>query len=160
VQPSTTRARTNNPKNQNTSANEYNYKYKEVVRGKKEREKLHGNDCECCKGFYDALLSGKGAQVFDRDKMVQENSRHRSRHVEVENTPKDFWEMSFMDSIEERKTAALEQEQKEVQDDEMEKEWMSTGKEDGEEENGGDSQSQTQSPRLSQASVVEQSIVY
>jgi hypothetical protein len=79
------------------------HKYQEVIRGKKQREKLHGHDCECCKGFYDALLSGKGGQVFNREELIQQNSRHRSRYAQVESTPKDFWEMSFTDSIAERK---------------------------------------------------------
>jgi len=88
-----------------------NFKYKEVIRGKKQREQLHGHDCECCKGFYDALLSGKGGEVFKRDELIQQNSRHRSRYVQVDSTPKDFWEMSFPDSVEERKMASKRREE-------------------------------------------------
>lgn len=104
--------------------NQNSYKYQEVIRGKKQREKLHGHDCECCKGFYDALLSGKGAQVFNREELIQQNSRHRSRYAQVDSTPNDFWEMSFADSIAERKgkRSASSSLESDIDDDEEEEE--------------------------------------
>jgi len=145
----------------NHSTSNSTYKYHEVVRGRKEREQLHGRDCECCKGFYDAVLSGKGAEVFDRQKLIQENSRHRSRYAEVENTPKEFWELSFMDSMEERRVAAKGKEEDEDKNQMEKEEKVPFGNKYGE-----DSQSQTQSEfqsqsqGLSQGSAVEQSIAY
>ena len=166
-----TKITTNHSHSTSTSNGTSNYKYQEVVRGRKEREKLHGRDCECCKGFYDAIFSGKGAEVFDRQKLIQENSRHRSRYAEVEkdNTPNEFWELSFMDSIEERRVTAKEIEKEQEQELYEDKNQM------GKEEKvplpfgnkcGEDSQSQAQSEFQSQSqgqsegSAVEQSIAY
>ena len=84
------------------------YKYQEVVRGKKAREKLHGYNCECCSGFYDALCAGKGSEHFDREKLIQQNSRHRARDSPPQ-TPVDFWEMSFVDEIREREEAVVDE---------------------------------------------------
>lgn len=145
----------------NHSTSNCTYKYQEVVRGRKEREQLHGRDCECCKGFYDAVFSGKGAEVFDRQKLIQENSRHRSRYAEVDNTPKEFWELSFMDSIEERRVAAKGKDKDEDKNQVGKGEKVSFGNKHSE-----DSQSQTQSELqsqsqgLSEGSAIEQSIAY
>ncbi|KAL7472487.1 hypothetical protein ACHAXS_012858 [Conticribra weissflogii] len=77
------------------------YKYKEVVRGH-DRRSLPGRECEHCRLFHDAMCAQNCGDFFDREKMVNECSRHRSRY-EQDLTPPDFWEMSFADSIANRK---------------------------------------------------------
>ena len=88
-----------NPKAIQPKAKEF--KYKEVVRGKSRDCLDHKYDCTCCNGYYDALLEGKGAECFDRESLMR-HSRHRSR-FSPDNTPDGFWEMSFADSIAERR---------------------------------------------------------
>ena len=95
-----------NEKNQSddentTSTNEPNYKYHEVVRKKKERRALQGHDCPSCRSFLDAVCKdwdGKDNGMFNRSELVQECSRHRSKH-EPNQTPPGFWELSFADSV-------------------------------------------------------------
>lgn len=79
----------------------YNYKYQEVVRGRKERQALPGHDCEECRGFLDAVCNAPGGEVFDKGQLVRECSRHRARHTPPE-TPDGFWELSFADERAER----------------------------------------------------------
>lgn len=71
------------------------YKYNEVVRCRHQRQQLQGHCCEECKKYFDAVCDRKGAQYFDRKEMM-DMSRHRARHT-PDNTPPDFWELSFVD---------------------------------------------------------------
>jgi hypothetical protein len=91
-------------KNQKDSLpkNPSSFKYKEVVRGKNAREVLKGFDCERCGGFFNAVLEGKGSDVYNRNDLICKCSRHRSKWS-PDKTPQDFWEMSFADSIAARK---------------------------------------------------------
>jgi hypothetical protein len=75
--------------------NEADFKYIEVVRKKSEREALNGYDCPDCVAFVNAVMSGNGANVFNRDDFLR-CSRHRSRHTPPQ-TPEDYWELSFAD---------------------------------------------------------------
>ena len=75
---------------------ERSYKYQEVVRGKDKRRAMPGHECEQCKEFYDTVCNAEGGKVFVRNKMICDHSRHRSNHS-PEQTPKDFWELSFVD---------------------------------------------------------------
>lgn len=91
-------------KNQKDSLqkNPSSFKYKEVVRGKNAREVLKGFDCEQCGGFFNAVLEGKGSDLYNRNDLICKCSRHRSKWS-PDKTPQDFWEMSFADSIAARK---------------------------------------------------------
>jgi len=82
---------------------ERSYKYQEVVRGKDKRRAMPGHECEQCKEFYDTVCNAEGGKVFDRNKMICDHSRHRSNHS-PEQTPKDFWELSFVDEKRNRDT--------------------------------------------------------
>ncbi len=144
------------------------YKYKETVRGKEAREKLHAYKCSCCSGLYDAVLAGEGAKHFDRESLMQ-LSRHRAR-FSPDNTPENFWEMSFADSIAKRRE---EQEQKDHENILICESCRSTGLsqvpsqvpvQECEEDRYKLSQSQWKDEKLSQESHgvagVEQSIAY
>jgi len=90
----------NDSKNKNKNEdNSYDFKFKDVVRGEKRRE-LPGHECEECQKFYSALCDGNS--IFDKSDMLKACSRHRSRFT-PDMTPDDFWEMSFVDEIKERK---------------------------------------------------------
>ena len=67
------------------------YKYKEVVRGKAEREKLNGYTCEECEKFY------ANEQLTDeqRKKILDRCSRHRHKSTPPPSTPDEFWEVGF-----------------------------------------------------------------
>jgi hypothetical protein len=75
------------------------YKYVQVVRGKKKRECLPGHSCQCCDPFWAAVCDDN--DVFDR-KQFQDMSRHRGAHS-PENTPPNFWDLSFRDEVLARK---------------------------------------------------------
>jgi hypothetical protein len=75
------------------------YKYVQVVRGKKKRECLPGHSCQCCDPFWAAVCDDN--DVFDR-KQFQDMSRHRGAHSPV-NTPPHFWDLSFRDEVLARK---------------------------------------------------------
>jgi len=80
---------------------EPSYKYHEVIRKKNERRSLQGRDCPSCRAFLDAVCKdcdGKDNGIFDRKELVQDCSRHRTKH-EPDQTPSGFWELSFADSI-------------------------------------------------------------
>ena len=98
---STNRQTNSRPKAKIDPTKDKGYKYHEVVRGKKAREELDGYDCDKCKGFFSAVLSGKGAKVFERKNLICDCSRHRSK-FSPDNTPDGFWEMSFLDERRER----------------------------------------------------------
>ena len=104
-----------NIQNQNHPSKEH-FKYKEVVRGKNAREALKGFDCEQCGGFFNAILEGKGSEVYNRNDLICKCSRHRSKWS-PDKTPKDFWEMSFADSIAAREKGVSGQNEEENHDD-------------------------------------------
>ena len=54
------------------------FAYQEVVRKRDERMDLPGHDCEECRKFLDALEAAGGH--IDRDEIINQCSRHRSRH--------------------------------------------------------------------------------
>jgi hypothetical protein len=54
------------------------FAYQEVVRKRDERMALPGHDCEECRKFLDAIEAGGGD--IDRDEIIKQCSRHRSRH--------------------------------------------------------------------------------
>lgn len=67
----------------------YGKAYTEVVRGK-QRQCLHGNDCEDCAKFY-AILGERG------NALIQKASRHREDWRRQE-TPPGFWRSDFVDT--------------------------------------------------------------
>ena len=74
------------------------YKYHEVVRNKDKRRAMKGHECEQCGPFVDAVLKGDPeGKHFNRQQMVCECSRHRSKHT-PESTPVGFWDLDFADS--------------------------------------------------------------
>jgi hypothetical protein len=70
-------------------------KYQEVVRKKSEREALYPYDCPDCAKFINAVMEGKGKEIYHRNELVT-CSRHRGRHTPP-STPSQFWELSFID---------------------------------------------------------------
>lgn len=74
------------------------YKYQEVVRCRQDREQLPGYCCAECDKFVESLCQ----DVFDKKEFLG-MSRHRARHA-PENTPPGFWDLSFADEIDARKT--------------------------------------------------------
>ena len=63
-------------------------KYNEIVRGKENRQKLHGTACACCSNYYRAV---NGGVTVDQDHAT---SRHRFTHVPP-STPPGFWDLGF-----------------------------------------------------------------
>ncbi|GFH45466.1 predicted protein [Chaetoceros tenuissimus] len=78
------------------------FRFQEVIRGKKARAEMHGADCPCCGDFYKAVGEGKGKEVFDIEEMKQVFSRHRSKYQNEQATPDGYWDMSFADSVKAR----------------------------------------------------------
>jgi hypothetical protein len=74
------------------------YKHVAVVRGKQKRSCLPGHACAECDPFWNAVCEGN--TVFER-KQFQDLSRHRAA-FSPENTPPDFWELSFVDERRQR----------------------------------------------------------
>ncbi|CAK5265364.1 unnamed protein product [Mycena citricolor] len=93
------------------------YQYDEVVRGRAERRKLHGGDCECCRDYYEAVgplpnrlqpplwrsppktpsLPLSRAEAVASHK--QSVSRHRQKWTPAK-TPPDYWIIGFPDTQE------------------------------------------------------------
>eukprot|EP00986_Skeletonema_menzelii_P007868 scaffold3131_cov187-Skeletonema_menzelii.AAC.3 len=71
------------------------FAYQEVVRKRDERMALPAHDCEECRRFLDALEAAGGH--IDRDEIINQCSRHRSRHKPA-STPPHYWTMTFADS--------------------------------------------------------------
>ena len=80
-------------KSSKSNSNEPTFAYQEVVRGRANREALPGYDCEECRKFLNAIGDG-----YDRDQIIQQCSRHRSRHAPP-STPDGFWNLTFIDSV-------------------------------------------------------------
>lgn len=92
------------------------YKYVEVVRNRAERRSLIGHTCPECDAFAKFVLQARdshGNLIYDSKDIVQTCSRHRNQFSQGEsNTPEDFWELSFVDSIERRRKKANQYETK------------------------------------------------
>ncbi|GMI32787.1 hypothetical protein TrRE_jg9225 [Triparma retinervis] len=83
----------------NPYANSGGTKFKEVVRGKEARKRMHGQICEECRLFFEAVAKDSNG-VFDAESMVQSCSRHKTNWKNATQTPPDFWEMDFIDERE------------------------------------------------------------
>ncbi|EKM55809.1 uncharacterized protein PHACADRAFT_71198, partial [Phanerochaete carnosa HHB-10118-sp] len=107
-----------------------NFKYEEVVRNKRERRRLHGGDCECCRDYYEAigpLPSRLQAPLWrtppsspaknhpsssyhennysgdEREADIQDHKQQVSRHRtrwEAPKTPPGYWNIGFPDTQE------------------------------------------------------------
>eukprot|EP00956_Cyclotella_meneghiniana_P034475 scaffold105349_cov72-Cyclotella_meneghiniana.AAC.1 len=77
---------------------QYDFKYREVVRGREARAALPAHECEACRKFNDAVYAQTGADMPEREEMVKACSRHRARFA-PELTPADFWETDFIDEM-------------------------------------------------------------
>eukprot|EP01025_Chloroclados_australasicus_P045057 TRINITY_DN4914_c0_g2_i3.p4 TRINITY_DN4914_c0_g2~~TRINITY_DN4914_c0_g2_i3.p4 ORF type:complete len:186 (+),score=32.20 TRINITY_DN4914_c0_g2_i3:123-680(+) len=82
--------------------------YQEVVRNKKERERLPAHDCADCKRFYAALASwntiavdrpscGHVSKKLSKQELQQIASRHR-RKFDIPQTPEGYWKNGFDDT--------------------------------------------------------------
>jgi hypothetical protein len=96
--PSSTWLKTKATTKNDDEESQSDYKHIEVVRGKKKRACLPGHSCQDCDPFWAAVCDGN--DVFDR-KQFQDCSRHRST-FSPENTPPNFWELSFRDEVQAR----------------------------------------------------------
>jgi hypothetical protein len=83
------------------------YKYVQVVRNRAERRMLNGHTCPECDAFAKFVLQARDSQgnaIYEPKDIVQACSRHRNLLSQGgSNTPEDFWELSFVDSIERRR---------------------------------------------------------
>jgi hypothetical protein len=70
---------------------ETEFAHQEVVRKKSERGKLPGHECEECTKFYNELQKQEFLSEDQRRRLVNECSRHRSKH-ERPRTPDHFWD--------------------------------------------------------------------
>jgi hypothetical protein len=86
------------PPQKNTNTEE---PYCEVVRNKAERQKLKAFDCAECGKFIDAIMEDDLEGVYNRHELMCA-SRHRHQFTPPD-TPEDFWELSFADSIARRR---------------------------------------------------------
>ena len=84
--------------NVGSASNSPSYKYCEVVRKKDERRALPGRVCPECNGFFDTVCNN---DVFDKNQLVGDISRHRCRHTPPQ-TPDNFWDLSFIDEKREK----------------------------------------------------------
>ncbi|KRY90864.1 DNA endonuclease RBBP8 [Trichinella pseudospiralis] len=76
------------------------YKYiNEPVKSKRERKKLHGHACHCCRNYVDKLYLDEE----EKAKRLKEVGRHRALHPRPR-TPEHFWDVGFPSTpeIEER----------------------------------------------------------
>jgi len=63
----------------------------EIVRKKKDREKLPSHDCEQCKAFYDAVKND-----FHKASLINQCSRHKDQFLPPA-TPPGYWDLGFPD---------------------------------------------------------------
>ncbi|KAK9894010.1 hypothetical protein P389DRAFT_191051 [Cystobasidium minutum MCA 4210] len=70
--------------------------YKETVRGREARQKMHGVDCDCCKGYYEYKTRNLPLEQRQQAaaEMANDVSRHRQNHETAESPP-GFWQMGF-----------------------------------------------------------------
>ena len=87
------------------------YKYKEVVRNRSDRRSLNAHACPECQDFLDAVCykhksinTTNNVEIFDKNLLIQNCSRHRERFTPDPPTPDGFWELSFADSVRKRKS--------------------------------------------------------
>ncbi|CAJ0927545.1 unnamed protein product, partial [Mesorhabditis belari] len=63
----------------------------QVIRKREDRALMHGTDCACCSGYYNALeLSPE-----ERKKRLNQISRHRYVEKPLPPTPEHYWEVDF-----------------------------------------------------------------
>ncbi|CAI4225981.1 unnamed protein product [Auanema sp. JU1783] len=75
----------------------------DVIRKKAQRELMHGTDCTCCSGYYDALeLSPES-----RAKRVQQVSKHKYINNPLPKTPEHYWEIGFPSESEQKKRGLI-----------------------------------------------------
>lgn len=75
----------------------------EVIRAKEDRVQMHGQDCPCCKEYYDAL----GLDERERISRVDNVSRHRFVARPMPQTPPHYWEIDFPSEDEQRRRGFL-----------------------------------------------------
>lgn len=75
----------------------------DVIRVKEDRLQMHGQDCPCCKEYYDAL----GLDERERISRVDNVSRHRFVARPMPQTPPHYWEIDFPSEEEQRKRGFL-----------------------------------------------------
>uniref|UniRef100_A0A915A7W0 DNA endonuclease activator Ctp1 C-terminal domain-containing protein n=1 Tax=Parascaris univalens TaxID=6257 RepID=A0A915A7W0_PARUN len=73
-----------------------------VIRRKDERNLLHGFDCKCCVGYYNAL----GMSTQQKRDRINEVSRHRGIVAEPD-TPEHYWEVRMADRDEQRRRGQI-----------------------------------------------------
>ncbi|ORX89790.1 hypothetical protein K493DRAFT_410237 [Basidiobolus meristosporus CBS 931.73] len=91
-----------NHSDNNLSSSSPALKYSEVVRNKDQRKKMHGNDCSCCKKFYEVTgslpipdeLGLPSNQTTTMEQRLNRVSRHRYVYKPPD-TPTDFWDVDF-----------------------------------------------------------------
>uniref|UniRef100_A0A7S2WI60 DNA endonuclease activator Ctp1 C-terminal domain-containing protein n=1 Tax=Rhizochromulina marina TaxID=1034831 RepID=A0A7S2WI60_9STRA len=81
---------------------ERSFAFREVVRKKKERARLPGQVCEKCRSYYEMLINQGIISTEEAMRVISNCSRHKDNYP-LDLTPEGFWELSFADSIEERK---------------------------------------------------------
>ena len=69
--------------------NDHPFKFEEVVRKKHIRAQMHGVDCPCCSGYYNATKD-----VRPKENTMQNISRHRV-WAKKQETPPGFWDVDF-----------------------------------------------------------------
>lgn len=87
------RAASSSKRGQDPPPHAFDFPHKQVIRKKAERAALPGYDCLECEQYYHAI-----GNVIPKNVQIQKCSRHRSAYVPYE-TPDDFWNLSFPDSI-------------------------------------------------------------
>lgn len=87
-------------------ADNYEYKYQQVVRRKDERERLPAFECESCRKFFEALETwGQPSEIgqvlscghtvqLSKEALMQVGGRHRYRYKPPD-TPRGYWDMNL-----------------------------------------------------------------
>jgi len=65
------------------------------------REAMPGHTCERCDKFVDGLIKSGALDAKNRDDFLGDCSRHKDMNP-TQDTPENFWDLSFADSIEGR----------------------------------------------------------
>lgn len=63
----------------------------DVVRNRADRAAMHGQDCPCCSEYYDVL----GMDEEERQRRIDQVSRHRYVARPMPKTPPHYWDMDF-----------------------------------------------------------------
>lgn len=95
------------------------FEFSDVVRGKEKRKRMHGEDCECCKDYYEGVGplpprlqpplwkspsrkssgsgQGQGQVLTPRRERKKGISRHRNAWARAK-TPPEYWNIGFPDT--------------------------------------------------------------